>query len=311
MPPEKEHSLSKKEALTAMVFILVGTFALGLIPASWFGIAPPQKQYAKIDLSSVGLSDVADDTNNDGAISWRELAEGSIDPAELSQMEGEKADPEVLKQLDDPNNLTSSFSKNLYLASTYLAKNNVSDATVQQDTISQLIKEEAGKVVMPTFTAGDVRTSSANDTTSLKLYGNAVASTLGTIISTQTISDTAGSMQAYLETKDPSALIPLKEEQARVQAKLNKLKTLSVPSSATVVHTEALTKLAAYNELLSSLANIETDPLRSALLVEKYASISVDMLSLFTSMKTYFDAHGVVFSSRDSGYVFTVGYTLQ
>ncbi|MEN9337849.1 MAG: hypothetical protein RIQ41_163 [Candidatus Parcubacteria bacterium] len=311
MPPQKEHSVSKKEALIAAGFILIGTFALGLIPARWFGIKPPQQQYAKIDLSSVGVDDVANDTNNDGSISWKELAEGSLDPAALAEMEGQKADPEVLKRLDDSNNLTSSFSKNLYLASAYLAKNNVSDAATQENTISGLIKEEAGKIVMPSYTSQDIHTSGGDDALSLKLYGNAVATVLGPIISTQTISDTAGSMQAYLETKDASALAPLKEEQARVQTKLTKLETLSVPPSAATLHTEALTKLGAYNELLLSLANIETDPLRSALMIEKYASISVDTLSIFVSMKDYFDAHNVAFSSKEAGYVFKVGYTLQ
>lgn len=307
--PHEEKKFSTP--LFGLGLIVVLTFLAGIVPASWFGIQPAQKNYARIDLSSVAVEDIARDRDKNGEITWKEIVTESIAPSELDTMGKKEADPKVIARLNDPDNLTSSFSKNLYLASTYLSKNGVSDAQAQQEVMDQLIAQEASKISVKTYTLEDLTLAKSESKASVKAYGNSVASILGNLITETTIMDTIGSIQAYLETKDPEALPPLEKERSVVETKLKKMLELPIPPSSQLYHILAVNKLSAYLSMLSALSGIQEDPLKASLFVDNYPYVMLSVLQTYTNLGNYFNVQNVIFSSKDPGYVFTVGYTLK
>jgi len=287
------------------------TIATAFIPAKWFGIEPKAVTRARLDFSSISPSDVANDTNNDNAISWKELIESTLGPTERSEFEGKEADPKVIAELNDPNNLTASFSKNLYVASTYLSQDpNVTEET-KQDVISQLIQQEAAKITPTTYGFKDLNIASAESKASIKLYGNTLAGLLENLITEQSIIDGAGAIEAFLSSQNEKDLTPLEKERSKVDATLKKLLALSAPISASTYHALAVNRVATYRDTLDNLSQAGDDPIRATLFIDKYPEVLVSTLRIHNELSTYFDTQNITFLGTEPGYVFTVGYTLK
>ena len=296
--------------LIVLAILTVGT---SFLPASWFGVQPARKTYTKIDLSSISLGEVAEDSDTNGEISWRELVTTSLDPSFISEVEGEdeKPDPKVIASLNDPNNLTASFSKNLYSASAYFSKNQLNDPLAEQEVLTQLMAQEAEKVTPAVYGFKDIRVAKTEDKESIRAYGNAVATILNDMITQDQIVKDMESITKFIDTKSASDLIPLTQDYERVAAKLEKLLSLSVPLSASTYHVVALTRVAAYRDVLYNLSQAEADPLRTTLFIQKYPDTTVSTLGTFSALSPYFDIKNIVFTSKEPGYSFTVGYTLK
>lgn len=308
--PNPESSKIQAPLFTiGLLFVL--TIGVSLLPSSWFGIKPAQKTYAKIDLSSISMEDIANDTDGDGSLSWKEIVSVNMTNEETAALKGREPDPKVIAALNDPNNLTASFSKNLYVASAYLTQNSVSDALSQQETLNQLMEEEAKKLAETSYGIKDLKVAPTEDKTSIKNYGNTVASILGNLITSQTTMDTIGSVQAYIETKDSAALPPLVAEYKRIDSKIEKMLALEVPLSAVTYHLLALNRLNSYRNLLYNLSQIVDDPLRASLSIDKYAQKVVATVKIYENFASYFSIKNIAFGSKEAGYVFVVGYTIK
>ncbi len=287
------------------------TIATAFIPAKWFGIEPKSITRARLDFSSITPSDVAEDANNDNAISWKELVESTLGPTERSEFEGQEADPKVIAELNDPNNLTASFSKNLYLASTYLSQDpNVTEET-KQGVIDQLIQQEAAKVTQTKYGFKDLNIADAESKASIKLYGNAVASLLENLITEQSIGETAGAIETFLATRDGKDLAPIEKERIKVDTVLKKLLALSTPLSAATYQGLTVNRVAAYRDMLYNISQAANDPIRATLFIEKYPDTLVSTLRIHNELSAYFESQNVTFLGKEAGYVFTVGYTLK
>lgn len=287
------------------------TIATAFIPAKWFGIEPKSVTRARVDFSSISPSDVAEDTNNDKAISWKELIESTLGPTERSELEGKEADPKVIAELNDPNNLTASFSKNLYVASTYLSQDpNVTEED-KQDVINQLIQQEAAKITPTTYGFKDLNIASAESKASVTLYGNTVAKLLENLITEQSIAATAGAIETFLTTRDGKDLAAIETERVKVDAALKKLLAVSTPLSGAAYQAVAVNRVAAYRDTLYNLAQAGDDPIRATLFIEKYPDVLVSTLRIHNELSAYFESQNVTFLGKDPGYVFTIGYTLK
>lgn len=301
-----------RSALFILLGILMVTVVFSFLPASWFGIKPLRNTHQRVDLSALSLDGVARDTDKDGSISWKELVTDSLSASDIAEMEkGEQIDPEVVANLNDPNNLTASFSKNLYTASAYLSKNQVSDPASQQDVVNQLIAQEASKITTKQYSLSDINVAKTESKESIKTYGNSVATILQSMISEKSITDDFSSVQGYIETQDKEALVPISKDYIKVKTSFDKLLSLSVPLSAATYHTMVLNRVGEYRDTLYNLSQIETDPMRAMLLIQKYPEITLKTLRIYAQLSNYFDTKNIVFTSKDPGYVFTVGYTLK
>lgn len=306
----READAKGQPALLALGILFVLTIGISFLPASWFGIQPIEKRYRKIDLSTISMNDVVSDSDKDGTLTWRDIVATNMTGDEIAEVRSSNPDPQIIATLNDPNNLTASFSKNLYVASTYLAKTEQSDPDAQQDALDQLIREEGRKMDRPPFTVADLTVAKSESKESVRAYGNAIAGILGNLITEKTLMDTIGSTEAYLETKDPSALLPLKKEYEVISEKITKLLSLQVPLSSVPNHLLAVNRLQEYAITLYNLSRVETDPLRSAMTVEGFAETALQTAKIYGTLSAYFDSMNIVFTSKEKGYVFTVGYTL-
>lgn len=291
------------------------TIGISFLPASWFGINPVVRKYEPLNLTSLGtIEQVAQDNDNDGTISWKEFIAGSLDisPAQVNDSEITKSiasDPRAIASLNDPNNLTSSFSKNLYVASTLLQKNGITDPTREQETMNQLLAGEAAKIQQSSFTDNDVKKGTSDTSAALKVYGNAVATILGGIISEESIEGDLTALAAFTESKDEADLAPVFKSKARVSSAMEKLLTLQVPPSAVSVHVKALNNIGAFSGTLSDFSRAYDDPLRATLAINHYPDDAVQALRTFPEFAAFFKEKRVTFSAKEAGYVFVVGYT--
>ena len=292
-----------------ILFTVIGlTLLVGFLPASWFGITPFQPTYTKINLTEASLRDVIPDTDTDGTISWKEFVLANAGDEALPQG---TPDSSVIADLNDPNNLTASFSQNLYVTSSYLAKNNLNNAQAEQEVINRLIEEEAAKLQKTTYGLGDIVTTEPETKAAMKKYGNAVAPILDTIINEASLTDIFFGIQAFTETNDPEAITLIEKELVKIDAGLKKLLALPIPLSAATYHLSAINRVAAYKDLVHNFSKAASDPLRASISVGEYPDTTVQTLRIYDNLAGYFDVQGVVFSSGEPGYVFTVGYTLK
>lgn len=306
MPQLVSRTSEKNNSYLLLLVTLFGLLALSaVIPASWFGIKPISTTRPKIDLSSV-----VRDADGNKSISWKELINSTLPETGTGETAGE-IDPETIEELNDPNNLTASFSKNLYVTSASLATGPINNPEQEQAVITQLIAEERAKIKPTTYTFADLHIDSSEDKTTMQAYGNTVATALDGIITEKKVVADGNAFQAYLDSKDKNELTLLKADYARVNATLGKLETMSIPLSAAAYHALLLTRVAAYRDLLGSLASADTDPIRAAIMVEHYPETIVMIARVYDTLSTYFSTQNIVFTSKQSGYVFTIGYTLK
>jgi hypothetical protein len=305
----------KSEAVLLLVGVLLLTVGTSFLPASWFGIRQQVHTLPPLNLGSLNAIEASSqDTNNDGTISWKEYIAGSLNvPTDALNTVSSSAtfsyDTRDMAALNDPNNLTSSFSKNLYIASTALEQNGVTDPQAEQDTVTQLIKTEAAKIKPTTYTASSVKIATSDTVSSLKIYGDAVATIMKGLVTVQSITDDMTSVASFTNSKDEADLVPVVKSTQRVQAALEKLLALPVPQSAVMIHVEILNRVGAYANVLNDLSRAYDDPIRATLAVGKYQDAAVQTLQIFPKLSQFFKEKSVTFSGKDAGYVYIVGYT--
>lgn len=304
--------MTTKKALTVVGFLVCLVLISLVLPAKWVGIQPAQKKLNKIEITSPSfLKDSINDTNKDNSISWRELITGSLDSEEIKNAESKVVDPKVIAELNDPTNLTASFSKNLYITSTALANKQTGDANAEQQILNQLISQEAQKIEKTTYSFKDLTISKSESPVALQQYGNAVAKILDGMITKKKILDDFDGFQNFVTTKDETSLVPLMEDHQRVDAILKKLLALPVPLSAATYHMFTINRVAAYKDMLYNLSLASSDPVRATLFIDVAPKTIVATLWVYNELSTYFSIQNITFSPKDSGYVFVTGYTIK
>jgi hypothetical protein len=303
------------ESLLILFGMILLMIVVSFVPASWFGIHPVAHTYAPLNLSSLGaIQEAGEDLDSDGIISWKEFVAGSLDitPEESTAFASTSTfsyDPREIASLNDPNNLTSSFSKNLYIASTALVQNGVTDPQSEQETINQLIKKEAEKIQPTTYTVSDVKSGSSDQAAALKTYGNAVAQILKSLITEQSVTDDLTSIGVFSDTRNETDLAPLIRNSAKTSEALQKLRNVSVPPSAVTLHVSILNSVGTFTNTLSDLSRAYDDPVRATLAVNHYSEDVVQVLQSFPKLAAFFKERNIAFSAKEAGYVYIVGYT--
>lgn len=302
--PQQKREVPKTSLLVLGALLLIIALS-AVIPAKWFGIEPYQATRPKLDLTS--LDTVATDVDGDNAISWRELFGSTLPAAELETEE--KPDPTVIAQLNDPYNLTASFSKSLYTTSAQLATSPINNEQVEQTIISQLVAQETEKIEATTYSVKDLAVAKTETQESVRIYGNAVAAVLQGTISETSINRDLQSVIEFIETENPEKLQPLINQANDVQTRLQKLIHISTPPSATPYHLLAVNRLASYGDMITNISQAQKDPIRAAAYIDNYVATTVKTLKLYGELSTYFKIKKTPFSPKDTGYIFITGYT--
>lgn len=292
--------------LGALVLI---TVAGAIIPASWFNI---ENKNQTLDLTSVDTVNVTPkNKETDQPLTWKQLTESALSdqPEVLEALKSAPVDKDALSQLNDETNLTASFSKNLYVASAYLKENNITDEDAKQEVINQLVSQEVSKIVPTVYHRKDIQVAKTESKDSIKAYGNNVGTLLTDTLTVKSFTDDVAGLKEYTKTQSAESANVLKKDYERVNTMFQKLLKVSVPPSATVYHLATINQVASYKDTLYNLSKIETDPLRANIALESYTNIVFNTVNVYKNLSEYFNVKNVIFGPKDSGYVFTVGYT--
>ncbi len=306
-----EQMTNRKYFILLAVLLLI-TASSAVIPASWFGINVKNNN-PSLDLTSVKTIDLVGKNKEGSPATWKDLTEQAFKdrPEILAETKATPVNQKDLDALNDPNNLTASFSKNLYVASNYLNQNGGGDSVVQQDILDQLMAQEAVKIIPTKYIFKDINVAKAESRDSIKDYGNNLALILKDMITSYSMKTDLSGVADFLKSENIKSLDPVTNDYKKIDAKLKKLLAISVPLSASTYHIITVNQVAAYRDNLYNLSQIVADPLRARISFEKYAEISISTLNLYKDLSKYFDMKNIVFSSKEAGYVFTAGYTIK
>ncbi len=303
----------KSKSLTSLLILISITVISAFIPASWLGIHPAIYRDKPLDLSAItSAGEIAKDTNGDGVIDWQEVIRQTFPTSTTTDStENTTIDKKAIAALNDAQNLTGDFSKNLYLASTYINENGGADANTQQTVLDNLISQEASKIAVTNYTYNDIKVAKTEDKTSLRAYGNNIAPILQAVVTKKIMIDDMSSVNSFIQTQKESDLSTLIKNRDRVNVLLQKLLSISVPPSAISYHILALNRIASYRDTLDNLSKAGTDPIRAKLAIEQYSQVMVMILRIPNQFSNYFNLQNIVFSTKEAGYMFTIGYTIS
>jgi hypothetical protein len=311
MSPEAPKEVSKPFVLIGVLVLLL--IAGAFIPASWLGVKPQASAYTPIDFTQLSkIENYTNDADGNGEITWKELI-ASTDEGAQALAEGQNIlpDPNAIELLNDPDNLTSSFTKKLYIASTYMENSGITDETSHQEALNQLVAEEAAKLIPKQYIYADIKVAASENAQSLRVYGNNLALVLENMITQDSIEKDAQGVADFMSTENKDALTPLVQDYKQMDEKIKQMLSISVPPSASSYHLIALNQMVAYRETLFNLSKAATDLMRANLVFKKYPETTIQTLLIYDRMAEYFNLKNVVFSSKEPGYIFTIGYTLK
>lgn len=312
---EKSTPASRSVAVAIIVLVLVALSVA--MPSSWFGAKPnsPEQKW-KIDVSKIkSKKAIAEDANGDGQITWKEVIAETLPTDEQTKenLKNEKVDPKAIEALNDPTNLTASFSKNLYLSASYLDQNGMTDEASQKAVAEKLMAQEAVKIKPTIYTYKDIKVAKIETKETIKAYGNTLEPLLDGIVTKKIITEEVKALDAFSKSKDASvsAAEPFLANKKQLDITLKKLEAIQVPPSALIYHTEMLNKVAAYRDLIANISKMNDDPLRASIVMPNYINISRGVVGIFEKYVTYFNVQNVTFAKNEPGYVFVIGYTLH
>lgn len=308
-----------KTVTRSYVFLLLLIIILVLsafIPASWLGLTTPIKKYTPIDFTQIKADDIKTyDSNNNGLVTWEELTKSTkYGDAIIQEAQANPPSEDTLRLLNDPNNLTSSFSKNLYIASNQIINAGGVSAEDQQKILEELTAQEVAKTVSKKYLYSEIHVAKSEDTGTIRAYGNAIASLLKGIITEKTIGDEANALALFASIKDQdstSDIDALRERASYVDTTIKKVLALSTPPSASVYQIMLLNQLTVYRDTLSNLSKAGSDPMRAKIAFSIYPGTTAGVLAMYKQFSNYFNLKNVIFSASEAGYVFTIGYTLE
>lgn len=298
-------------SLVVLGVVVVLILLSAVTPAKWLGVEVKKKPYTKLDLTVMtSPSEFAEDINSDGKIGWNEIVESTLknSTTSLSQINQRPVDQKIIDELNDPNNLTSSFSKNVFLATAYLRERGITDEATKQEAVNYLIAQEASKITFTSYSLNDIKVAKSESKDSVKVYGNNIAPIIKNLISTKIITDDLTGLSSFITTGDEKELLPLINNRKRVDGLIQKLLIIEVPSSAISYHLLTLNRLASYSDLLDNLSRSSSDPVRGTLMIDKYQDIILLVIRIPNQFYDYFNMQNIVFTSKDSGYLFTSGF---
>lgn len=299
--------MTTKKALLVvgvLIFLLLTTM---VIPAKYIGVTP-QKTTGIILLDDGAITALAKDKNRNGNPDWRDLLKDNTNIQEPLTAQT-PIDPATQKELDDPNNLTASFAKNLYTAATYASQNGGLTEDEQAALASQLIEGEGAKITVKVYTLKDLHLVKNESETFITSYGNNLGVLYKKAVDEKLNSDDTVILKAYTTNQDSSVLEALVVKKNSLETMISKLITLDVPYSAAIYHLRMLNELSKYKSVVENLSTAEIDPMRAAIATREYFPALKSVNGSFIAIVEYFINQKITFTPSDPGAILMKGYT--
>ncbi len=222
------------------------------------------------------------DSDSDGVPDWKESFSNDTPPSPQTESTN--------------NNLTEKLGQDLFSQYMGMKKTSgINDAevtTISSDLASKLLKQEEIGIYRDT----DLSVINSNDSASIRLYGNALASIRSEYYAKNSSDNFVFSgFDDGTFAKKMSYTASLYEEMAKV------IINLPVPASARNLHLALANNYSASGKNLDLFALIETDPARSVKGISTYATLQSEESEILRNIAVYLRQSGIIFSSDEPG----------
>ena len=248
----------------------------------------------QIQAVSSSNSDLFKDTFNTSG------TENGISTTESKVSEAEKS--------FEQRNLTDRISIDLFAKYLFL-KNNGQEITpeVQESLVKNVIEENTQKIEYITYTGANLGLISAPTTEQLKTYGNALI----TLVIENSPKDSSQNELTLLATMAESGansenLAQLKAISTAYTTVGQKLVKMTIPSDAKPLQVALANVAGRIGVNIANFTVFETAPVTSIAHVSAYDQNVTDLNTVLKSFGAYFAKKGVVFSTKEPGYAFTL-----
>ncbi len=295
--------MTTKKALLVVGVLVVLIGLTFVVPARVVGIKSTREPLSL--KTSRELSLLGGDLDGNGTPDWKDLVvKNTKTPTETPVV-----DESIQKRLNDPNNLTASFSKNLYIAAAYAKEKGGLTEAERSDLAKTVVEGEARKIVIKTYTVDDLRIAKTETPSTKKEYGNALGKLFKKAEGYKILSNDLVLVKTFNTSKDASILTPFTIKKNNITQTINDLLQLSVPYSAVPYHLLLINKLSIYKVTVESFSQIADDPVRATIALNSYQTTLESLASSMASIQTYFRLEGIVFTKNEDGYVLSSGST--
>lgn len=305
MPVTESLKNTPKTLLAFLVLITLLTLS-AFVPAKWMGVKPkthtPLNLQDLIDSSRLSLNEKRPELNDlmGGVPDYASTTDSAKNSSIYSDIE---------KKLNDPDNLTSSFSKNLYVASVYLNKNNITDEQSQKQVVENIVNEEGAKIVYKSYSLNDLKIINNETSASLRKYGNDMGPILTKSLKSYIALGDGDIMKAYITNGDASVLSSLTIKKDRASEIISQMLAVNVPLSASTYHLMAINELSQYLTLVDGMSHADTDPVKALVSYKQYLPLMDSLRNLLSNFVNYFKSSNIIFSQKEAGHIFSSGYT--
>lgn len=289
------------------------TVSIMMIALAIFAVAIPFSSGVKMNQSkntplvlrtSDELRLLSSDRDGNNVEDWRDLILDSMSSSTKEAFAQAEPNKEAEARLADKNNVTASFSKNIYTAAAYVNSNpNLTDDD-KANLVAEAVRAEAPKTQPKVYITSDLKVTSSDNTEAKKSYGNTMALLLKRADSEGLGSNDLLLLEAYTKEGDESLLLPLATKGSKVNEMLEELLSVSVPPSAVVFHLRLVNSVSTFSSTLEAFASAASDPLRSLAFLNTYPDTVTKLFTSMSDVQDYFVLQEVQFLPTDPGYIF-------
>lgn len=208
----------------------------------------------------------------------------------------------------EQRNLTDRISIDLF-AKYLILKNNGQEVTpeVQEALISNVIAENIKKIEYTTYTGANLRLISTPTTEQLHAYGNALA-TLIVANSPKNIAENELSLLATMaengsNSEDLAKLKTIADAYTTIGYQLVRM---TIPSDAKPLQVSLANVTGRIGVNIAHFGVFETDPATAISHISAYDENVTDLNATLKALGQYFAQKGVVYSTKEPGYAFTL-----
>lgn len=300
--------MTTKKALAVLGSVVFLITLLFIVPADSVGLRS-NSQKKLILKSPEELAVLQEDVDNNGMADWKDMLVNNTSPTLKEEASKAVVTDAEKKALDDPNNITATFAKDVYTSSVYTSQNGTLTQEQQEALAAKIVNEAKSKIVFTEYTVNDIHLTKNEDTMSIKKYANDLGKIYTKTTSSAVTHDDVAIIEAYNVNKDASVLKALVVKKDILDTAITQLLALPVPYSASAYHLRLINKLSDYKVIIDSLSQADTDPVRALIAFNSYFPIVKSLSSSFSGMQGYIHGEGITFTSTDTGFILLEGYT--
>jgi hypothetical protein len=295
--------MTTKKALS-VIGLLVFLVGLTLIvPARYVGVQKIKKPSLVLKTSDE-ISALRGDMDKNGIPDWKDMLIETTSSSTKAEADAIVVDEAAKARLNDPNNITASFSKSLYLATAYVKQKGDITAEEQEELANQILIEEGAKITFKEYAVTDLRLTKAETDVSRKAYGNALGVIYKKAVEAKLTFDDTKAIEAFSTSKDPAILESFIIKKNIMQSIITDLASMTVPYSAAPYHLLLINSLSKYKSILENIAQAENDPMRATMAYNAYMPTLQNLYSALMSLQNYFIIEKMTFVPGDAGYIF-------